>query len=118
MSNWRHTYRLFGIFFGGIFLFLWAIYPYLQAEILTSLYVSRLNVNIICQKSDQKSNIILKNVKLISYNPERNEAVLDCLYNDSDQNIRVRLAFRLNNWEVVFITLLNKPRSFYWPIYS
>jgi hypothetical protein len=118
MSNLRHNYKLFSSFFGGIFLFLWIIYPYLQAEILTNLYISKFNVIELCQKNDQKTPIILKNAKLITYNPDRNGATLDCLYSDSNQNIRAQLAFRGGGWEVVFVILLNKDRNFYWPIYS
>ncbi len=118
MSNSRHSYKFFGFSFGGIFLLLWIIYPYLQAEILTNLYISKFNVVELCQKNDQKNQIIIRNVKLIGYNPDRNGAILDCLYTDSSQNIRVQLAFRKNNWEVVFVTLLNKERNFYWPVYN
>lgn len=116
--NLRDSYKFFVLIFGTLLLFLWIIYPYLQAEILTNLYISKFNVVELCQKIDQKNQIILKNAKLITYNPDRNGAVLDCLYIDSSQNIRTQLSLRKNNWEVVFVTLLNKERNFYWPIYN
>jgi hypothetical protein len=114
MGKINQTYNRFGFFCLAFFLGLWLVYPYIQAEILSNLYLEQINGIKICQK--QRSDD-LKNLKLIRYNPNRGEAVLDCIYIDSRFNVRMNLSKRKDSWEANLIILLNKPSNLYWPIY-
>lgn len=114
MFKTSQTYQSFGFFCLGILAIFWVIYPYIQAEVLSYFYLKKIGGVQICQK--QRSND-LKNLKLIRYNPERGEAVLDCFYLDSRFNVRMNLTSRKDGWQTNLVILLNKPNNFYWPIY-
>lgn len=114
MNKNSQTYKSFGFFSLGIIIFFWVIYPYIQAEILTNFYVHKIRGTSICQKHREND---LKNLKLIRYNPDRGEAILDCLYVESRWNVRMNVSFRKDGWQTNLIILLNKPGNFYWPIY-
>ncbi len=81
---------------------------------MSNLYLSKIKGIEICQKHRPND---LKNLKLIRYNPDRGEAILDCLYVNSRFNVRMNMTFRKNGWESNLVILLNKDSNFYWPIY-
>jgi|GEM_PF-1978495 len=92
----------------------WIFYPYLQTEVLTSLYNKDLPVERICRESNP--NTKLRYTKIIEYEKPSSQAKVYCLYEDTSQNTVLRLN-QTKDWQAYLTLRLNKDRSFYWPMY-
>jgi hypothetical protein len=89
-------------------------YPYVQTEILTSLYNKDLPIQKICTDNNPLGQ--LRYSKIIEYEKSSGQARVYCLYADSKQNTSLRLT-QTKDWQVYLTLRLNKDRNFYWPMY-
>jgi hypothetical protein len=94
-----------------IFLF---VYPYIQAETLTNLNQNSLDVAKICRTEKEKD---FNYLKIISFERQKNTAMVYCIYNDYNKNSVVTLFNSENTWQVEFTRNYKKDILIFWPIY-
>lgn len=88
---------------------------YIETEILTWASQSTVNSNQICLNSSQSEARFMYS-RIINLDRARRISRIYCIYKQTSFNVALELEYR-ESWTVVYIELLNKKNSLYWPLY-
>lgn len=112
-NSWNNLWNFILFFTFIVFLLL----SYLQAELLTFLYSSKAPIREFCKQI--KPFEVLIGVKIIYLEKQKREMQVYCLYQNSQENLKLTLVRQLSKevWKVLLIEKLNKDGNLYWPIY-
>lgn len=94
----------------------WAVFPYIRTEILSIIYLSRVEDQVVEFCQDRKQDNLLKYTKMLSKSSR--EARVLCVYEDNSENIIVNLSkSKEGKWNINFNTKQERPGRFHWPYY-